>query len=70
MESGASYIYPDGLPYPLDFKNNFWNTTSTTEIDELIIDFNDLGLELNYGVTSIVNYVPYKNGPVAGAGIQ
>jgi len=70
MESRASYIYPDGLPYPLDFKNNYWNTTSTTEIDKLIIDFNDLGLELNYGVTSIVNYVPYKNGPVAGAGIQ
>ena len=70
MESMAPYIYPNELPYPLDFKNNYWNTTSTTEIDELIIDFNDLGLDLIYGVTSIVNYVPFKNGPVAGAGIQ
>ena len=44
--------------------------TTSSGNPELIIDFNDLGLELNYGVTSIVNYVPYKNGPVAGAGIQ
>ena len=70
IESRASYIYPNDLPYPLDFKNNYWNTTSNAEIDELIIDFNDLGLEYNYGVTSIVNYVPFKNSPVVGAGIQ
>ena len=68
VESLATYIYPEG-PYPLDFKSNYWNTTSTTEIDCLIIDFNDLGLG-GYGVTSIVNYIPFKNGPVAGAGIQ
>jgi len=69
IESIACYYYPDG-PYPLDFKNNYWNTTSSVIIDELIVDFNDLGLIGGSGVTSIVNYVPYKNGPVAGAGIQ
>lgn len=70
IESRASYIYPNELPYPLDFINNYWNTTSSEVIDELIFDFNDLGLEYNYGVSSIVNYVPFKNGLVAGAGIQ
>ena len=69
IESIACYYYPDG-PYPLDFKNNYWNTTSSVIIDELIVDFNDLGLVGGSGVTSIVNYVPFKNGPVAGAGIQ
>ena len=69
VESLAGYYYPEG-PYPLDFKNNYWNTTSSVIIDELIVDFNDLGLVAGSGVSSIVNYVPFKNGPVAGAGIQ
>ncbi len=69
VESLASYIYSDG-PYPLDFKNNFWNTTSASEIDNLIIDCNDLGVDLGQVVSSIVNYMPFRNGPVAGAGIQ
>jgi len=69
VESLAPYIYSDG-PYPLDFKNNFWNTTSAPEIDNLIIDCNDLGVDLGQFVSSIVNYVPFKNGPIAGAGIQ
>lgn len=69
IESIAYYYYPEG-PYPLDFKNNYWNTASSVIIDELIVDFNDLGLVGGSGVTSIVNYVPFKNGPVAGAGIQ
>ncbi len=69
IESIAYYYYPEG-PYPLDFKNNYWNTASSVIIDELIVDFNDLGVVSPLWVYSIVNYVPYKNYPVAGAGIQ
>jgi len=69
VESRAYYYYPDG-PYPLDFKNNYWETTDTGKIDELIVDYNDLGLEGGSGVTSLVNYLPFRTSKVANAGIQ
>lgn len=69
VASLANYVYPDG-PYPLDFANNWWGTTDTSALDELIIDFNDLGLEGGSQVTSIVNYNPIRTSQVNGAGIQ
>nr|MDK2851503.1 hypothetical protein [Candidatus Cloacimonadota bacterium] len=69
VESRAYYYYPDG-PYPLDFANNWWGTTDISALDDLIIDYNDLGLEGGYGVTSIVNYNPIRTSQVNGAGIQ
>jgi len=69
VESLAHFFYSEDA-YPLDFKNNYWNTTASVIIDELIVDFNDLGVVSPLWVYSIVNYIPYKNGPVAGAGIQ
>jgi len=68
VESRATYEYPTE-PYPLDFTENYWGTISSEIINELIIDYYDISDEVD-GITSIVNYVPYKNGPVAGAGIQ
>lgn len=69
MESRAAYYYSDG-PYPLDFTNNYWNTPNAGTIDSYIIDFNDLGLVVGSGVSSIVNYVPYRQNAVPNAGIQ
>ncbi len=69
VKSDAGYYYSGG-PLPLDFKNNYWDTTSTTEIDGLILDYNDIGLVVGSGVSSIIIYIPFKNGPVTGAGIQ
>lgn len=69
MESRAAYYYPDG-PYPLDFRDNFWNTTNAGTIDAYIIDFNDLGLVVGSGVSAIVDYVPFKQVSIPNAGIQ
>jgi len=69
MESRARYYYPEG-PYPLDFKNNYWSTTSASQIDELIIDFHDLGLEIVSGVSSLVEYIPFRQSRVPDAGIE
>ena len=69
VKSDAGYYYSDG-PLPLDFKNNYWGITNIDAIDGLILDYNDIGLVVGSGVSSIIIYIPYKNGPVAGAGIQ
>lgn len=69
VESRALYYYNEG-PYPLDFKNNWWGTTESLQIDNIIIDYHDLGLVGGAGVTSVVNYIPYRTSRVANAGIQ
>jgi len=68
VESRATYEYSTE-PFPLDFTENYWGTISSEIINELIIDYYDISDEV-VGITSIVNYVPFKNGPVVRAGIQ
>lgn len=70
VESKAHYSYSGG-PYPLDFKNNYWGTSNSAEIDELIIDYYDLGLDIYPGlVSSVVEYIPFKRSKVVDAGIE
>jgi len=54
---GGSYIQNIGYPTPnINFANNYWGTTDTTLIDNLIIDRND-SLSISY----YVNYLPILN---------
>ena len=69
IESDAGYYYPEG-PLPLDFKNNYWSVTTVEAIDNLIDDYNDIGLVVGSGVSSIIIYVPFLTIPVQNAGIH
>ncbi|HHV39629.1 MAG TPA: carboxypeptidase-like regulatory domain-containing protein, partial [Tepidimicrobium sp.] len=71
VESRAAYVYA-GVPFPLDFTNNFWGTVNSDDIDEQIIDYYDIGLHPFVGysyVTSEVLYRPFKRSKIADAGI-
>lgn len=56
----------------LDAKNNFWNTSSSSQIDELIWDQNDEDPDDEYydRYQGIIEYIPYRNSRVVGAGIN
>lgn len=69
VESIAGYYYTNG-PYPLDFKNNYWGVTTTEEINSLIVDFYDLGLVVGSGVSSVVEFTPFRASKVQNAGIR
>lgn len=72
VEARASYIYPL-KPFPLDFSNNYWGVVSSADIDNLIIDFHDLGLHIYEGlsvVTSEIIYHPFRRSRVSDAGID
>jgi len=69
VESRAAYflISSDLL---LDFRNNYWGTTSETEIENKIIDSYDLGVPGGDYYWSIVNYKPYQHNRIISAGIK
>ncbi len=60
------YDWKDEDPRPLDMTNNWWGTTETSEIDEMIFDFNN-----NYYFPQ-VKYQPVATEaiPAAGSGIS
>lgn len=70
VNSLARYrIDPEG-PYPLDFCDNYWGTTDSNIIDDLIIDYLDLGLEApEQSVYARVDYLPFLMSVVRTAGI-
>lgn len=69
--SNAIY-YDSGNPVILDFKNNYWGTTSYEAIESSIIDYHDHPPydTSNGGNWAIVEYLPYRQSPVLNAGIQ
>lgn len=69
VESRALY-YSSGSTYPLDFKQNYWNTTSSDAISASIIDAADLGNPGVDWVWSVVQYSPFRSSRVSTAGIQ
>lgn len=69
VESRALY-YSSGSTYPLDFKQNYWNTASSDAIAASIIDANDLGNPGADWVWSVVQYSPFRSARVSTAGIQ
>jgi len=70
VESRARYYYYDAPAYPLDFKNNYWGTTSQTEIADLVLDYHELGSGPPEWVYSEVVYLPFRLHRVDNAGIQ
>lgn len=71
MESRAYYFYNDDDPYPLDFSNNYWGTTNINKINDLIVDYHDLGLEgASNSVHSVVLYLPFKTASLKNVGVQ
>ncbi len=70
VESLAAFITPEG-PFPLDFSNNYWGTTDISRIDDLIVDYQELGLENVYGyMRTVIEYLPIKRSLIKDAGIQ
>ena len=67
-------VYYFGVePMPLDFKHNYWNSTSIAFIEASILDYYDLPPYdgplhgVHYG---IIEFLPFRNSLVADAGIQ
>jgi hypothetical protein len=69
VQSEACYYY-SGLAYPLDFKQNYWGTTNSQTISELIVDYHDLGDHESWWVWSEVLFQPFRLTKVQGTGIQ
>ncbi len=69
IQAEARY-YNNGQPFPLDFSNNYFNTTSQDEINDLVYDVNDFPDPYVGSDGAVVNYLPYKMSKVAIAGIQ
>jgi hypothetical protein len=69
VQSEARY-YNNGESFPLDFRNNFFNTTSQDEIEALIYDVHDLPEPYTGSNWAIVNYLPFRTSSIPNAGIQ
>jgi|LSQX01.2.fsa_nt_gb hypothetical protein len=70
VESLTAFITPIG-PFPLDFRNNYWGTTDTSEIDDLIVDYQKIGLENVFGyMRTVIEYIPIRRSKIVDAGIQ
>jgi len=70
VRAEAFFYYYQSDPYfSLDFKNNFWNSTSASTIDASIIDYNDLQESPEYALT-MIDYRPYRTSKVSTAGVQ
>jgi len=62
----------NGLPMPLDFTNNYWGTTSVSQIEDLIFDHNDNPNDTlpPGGSWGDVIFTPFRLAHVPGAGID
>lgn len=69
VQSEARY-YNNGESFPLDFRNNFFNTTSQDEIEALIYDVHDLPEPYTGSNWAIINYLPFRTSSIPNAGIQ
>lgn len=70
--SCKAVYYFGGEPMPLNFKQNYWNSTSTAFIEDSILDYYDLPPYDTHagGNLGIIDYSPFRNSSVADAGIQ
>ncbi len=68
VKSLANY-YGSEQPVHLDFTQNFWGTNDQDQIEQLIIDRNDIGDLGGSGVTTEIDYLPFRSNPVSSAGI-
>jgi len=69
IQAAARY-YNNGQPYPLNFSNNYFGTTSQDNIDSFIYDVNDFPEPFVGSDGAIVIYLPYRMAKVVNAGIQ
>ncbi len=72
VEISCVYLTHGGQPIALDFTQNYWSTSSSAEISNMILDSNDYntpppGSGWNWG---LVDYQPFRSQSVATAGIQ
>ena len=71
--SCKAVYYFGGEPMPLNFKQNYWNSTSTAFIEASILDYYDLPPydgPVHGGNYGIIEFLPFRNNSVADAGIQ
>lgn len=67
----ATAVFYSPQPVVLDFAHNYWGTTNTGQITQLIIDHNDLPPpSLNGGVHSVISFEPIKQSLIESAGVQ
>lgn len=66
--SETKFYYPGDF-VPLDFTNNFWDTTQASTIDAMIWDHNDAAPS-SVGVWAQIVYLPFRSSRVPNAGIQ
>ncbi len=72
VEISCVYLTSSGQPITLDFTQNYWDTSSSIDISNMISDSNDYyppppGSGWNWG---LVDYQPFRSQSVATAGIQ
>jgi hypothetical protein len=70
VEATTKYYYSNNDPYPLDFTNNYWSTSTITDIPALIYDMNDAGPSSDEWNWARVDYIPIRTSQVPTAGIQ
>jgi hypothetical protein len=64
------YFYNQGVNVVLDFKSNYWNTSSSSLIAESILDYHDLLPPNDSYVVPIIEFSPFQNARIAAAGVQ
>lgn len=69
VRADSRYYHPDEF-YPLDFTNNYWDTTDVDEINTLIWDYNDYQNPPEQAKWGKIVYTPFRNARVSNAGIQ
>lgn len=67
----AQAVFYSDVPFPLDIEQNWWNTTNTGTINNIIWDYNDVGTYGYPGLEySAVDYIPFRTNAISEAGIQ
>ncbi len=71
VQTTAVFYTPDTIH--LDAKNNYWGTSSTAAINDLIWDLSDFGGDPNHPdwpIAAVIDYLPIRGSRIAAAGVE